>query len=210
VNLSLGEYSALVAKAFRGAGYSWGLTEEASFSARRLAESGFPTGDMVVRLLRQVDRMSTADVMPDARWTSLGPALCSVCLGTSIADLGGCGELSLGPTVEPLFVAPFLSRTLGEARSGYVIEWEGGECAVSEAKISVSGDEPVEPCRVVIRPQEQGLSQVVDALDSVRRQRVELREATMAALEAFAHRVYAPATAASRIAGAGAGLTDND
>jgi hypothetical protein len=210
MNLSLGEYSALVAKAFRGVGYSWGLTEEASFSARRLAELGFPTGDMVVRLLGQVDRVSTADVMPDVRWTSPGPALCAVCLGTSIADLGGCGELSLGPTIEPLFVAPFLSRALGETRRGYLIEWDGGECAVSDDTISVSGEEPVEPCRIVIRPQENGLTQPADASDLLIRQRVELSEATMAALEAFAHRVYAPATEASRIAGAGAGLTDND
>ncbi|MFV1875593.1 hypothetical protein [Nioella sp.] len=33
---------------------------------------------------------------------------------------------------------------------------------------------------------------------------------TVAALNAFAHRTYAPATEESRLAGAGAGLTDND
>ena len=33
---------------------------------------------------------------------------------------------------------------------------------------------------------------------------------TLAALEALGHRTYAPATEASRLSGAGAGLTDND
>jgi hypothetical protein len=210
MNLSLGEYSALVAKAFRGVGYSWGLTEEASFSARRLAEVGFPSGDMAVRLLDQVDLVSTADVMPDARWTSPGPALCSICVGTSIADLGGCGELSLGPTIEPLFVAPFLSRTLGEARPGYVIEWDGGACEVSDGRISSSGRPPIGPCRIVIKPRQADADQADGVVDIALHRRVELSDATMAALGAFAHRLYAPATEASRIAGAGAGLTDND
>jgi len=40
--------------------------------------------------------------------------------------------------------------------------------------------------------------------------RVRLETAVLSGLERYAHRVYAPATAASRKAGAGAGETDND
>ena len=43
-----------------------------------------------------------------------------------------------------------------------------------------------------------------------KRDRADLPAHTYAALDRFAQRTYAPATEASRLAGAGAGLTDND
>ena len=41
-------------------------------------------------------------------------------------------------------------------------------------------------------------------------QRADVDANTLATLNAFAHRTYAPATEASRLKGAGAGLSDND
>ncbi len=206
MNLSLDEFRALVAKAFRGAGYSWGLTEEGSFAARRLAEFGLPSGDMVVRLLRQVDGSAVADVMPDDAWVAAGGTLCPVCVGASISDLGGCADLVLGATIEPLFIAPFLAETLDAAKpEGYEVTWLTGRCMVAADSISVTGELPEAPVEVTIERFTD-----LDAAESQSAGRVELSNETMAALEHLAHRVYAPATEASRLAGAGAGLRDDD
>ncbi|NNC80427.1 MAG: DUF3726 domain-containing protein [Acidimicrobiales bacterium] len=204
MNLSLGEFQSLIAKAFRGAGYPWGLTEEAAFAARRLAEGGLPVGAMVVRLLQSVDGSAIADLMPDEQWRSSGPVLCAVCVGTSIADEADCEDLELGPTSEPIFIAPFLSATLDADDGGYVIDWGEGRCYVTSGGIRVEGGLSVGPVAVMIRRQAALPS------EDERFDRVEVDDVTFSALATFAHRVYAPATEASRLAGAGAGTTDND
>lgn len=208
MNLSFSEYRALVAKAFRGAGYSWGLTEEASFAAVRLAEFGLPAGEMVVRLLQQVDSIPTADLMPTSDWQSTGDALCPVCVGAFLADEGGCADLTLGPTCEPVFIAPLLMQTLEvEAADsagtgpgavlGYLISWDGGEVQVTSSALALTGELQPIPASVTITRQQLDLPDVAAYL------RADLDDDVLVTLERFAHRVYAPATEASRNAGAG-------
>jgi len=204
MNLSLGEFQSLIAKAFRGAGYPWGLTEEAAFAARRLAEARLPVGEMIVRLLESVDGSATTDLMPDEHWRASGPVLCSVCVGTSIADEADCDNLTLGPVSEPVFIAPFLCAILDVDDDGYVIDWGNGRCLVTSSDIRVEGALPVAPVAVRIA------RQAAEPAEDRRTDRVEVDDSTFSALAAYAHRVYAPATEASRMAGAGAGTTDND
>lgn len=205
IDLSLGEFGALVAKAFRGAGYSWGLAEEASFAARRLAAHGLPAAVMCTSLLSTVDGHPTTALMPTAEWTSTGEVLCPICIGASIVDLGGRDSLTLDSVVEPLFVAPILGASLARgAGRGYSLAWPGGGAVVSTAAISVHGEAPKRPVELVIsRAQNDGGTSEI-------RNRIVVDNETLAHLEAFAHRVYAPATDASRESGAGAGLLDND
>lgn len=215
IDLSHGEFRALVAKAFRGAGYSWGLTEEAAFSAGFLAEAGFPAAEAVVRLLSTVDGRPVATGMPDRSWQGQSGPLCPICVGTSLADQGGCEALAIGPTVEPLFIAPFLAVVATEATSasassapdstvGFVMTWDGGQCEVGVGGMVMSGTAPSEPVAI-------GISRCqVDAGPQSPVSRVRLPPEVFAELERFAHRVYAPATEASRAAGAGAGTSDND
>ena len=198
MNLSLGEFSALVAKAFRGAGCSWGMTEEASFSARRLAEFGFPAGEIIVRLLGSISGAAPGSLMPRADWQAPSDALCAVCVGTSIGDQAGCGDLVLDPTHEPALLAPLLMETLSpKSPTGYVLEWDGGGCEVTATAITAVGELPVGAVAVRISRRE------LDAVYPVTATRVGLDAETMAALEGFAHNIYAPATEASRNAGAG-------
>lgn len=205
IDLSLGEFGAIVAKAFRGAGYSWGLAEDASFAARRLAAHGLPSGSMASSLLSAVDGHPTTALMPTAEWTSTGDVLCPICVATSIIDLGGLDSLTLDSVVEPLFVAPILGASLARgADRGYSLAWPGGGAAVSSASISVHGEAPSGPVKLVIARSDS------TAVTSEIRNRIVVGNETLAHLEAFAHRVYAPATDASRESGAGAGLLDND
>lgn len=204
MNLSLGEYRALLAKAFRGVGYSWGLAEEAAYSAARLAELGLPSGEMVARLLGHVDGCTMSDLMPDADWCSPGTALCPICLGASIADQGGCDVLSIGPMYEPMLAAPLLARTLtGAAALGYVIEWEGGSCSVAMRAIRRVGRFPRGSVPVTIS------RDTIDPTVVVTASRVELEDATVDTFAELAHRTYAPASDAGRHSGAGAGPSDD-
>ncbi len=204
MNLSLGEFRALVAKAFRGAGYSWGLTEDASFAAMRLAQYGVDAGAVVVRLLEVTEELPTADLMPDPDWHCAADVMCPICVGASIADAGGCTELVLDRVVEPVLIAPFLVEVIEADAEGYVIEWDGGRCDVTHDGLAVTGSPTWASGPIRVTRQAATLSELAHAT------RVELDEATKAAIETFAHRTYAPATEASRLAGAGAGLSDND
>lgn len=155
MNLSLSEFQALVRKAFRGAGYPWGLAEDGAAAARTLAERGEDAGAAVARLLDAVEDRDLADLMPDENWTAAGGPACPVCVGACLSDAGN-PDVELGPVLEPSLLLP----------------------------------EPPAP------------------MD--RHDRVDLDPESLATLEAWAHHTYAPDTEASRIAGAGAGLTDND
>ncbi len=219
MNLSLGEFRALVAKAFRGAGYSWGLTEDAAFASVCLAECGVDVGPAVVRLLHATEGQKPASLMPTETWECAGDILCPICVGTCIVDEGHCSNLSLERLAEPMFLAPFLLSVLDrqqerrDSADGFVVAWQGGRCDVANGTIVLTGSPVADGSTVTVTPQE--LSPGVEAPGNradrcPRTSRVELDEATKTALEAFAHRTYAPATEASRLAGAGAGLLDDD
>lgn len=208
MNLSLGEFRALVAKAFRGAGYSWGLTEDAAFASVRLAECGVDVGPAVVRLLHATEGQPPASLMPTEAWECAGNILCPICVGTCIVDQGDCNNLSVERVAEPMFLAPFLLALLdrrGESTDGFVVAWQGGQCEVANGTIVLTGNPMADGSTVNIAPQV-----FAPGGEAPRTSRVELDEETKTALEAFAHRTYAPATEASRLAGAGAGLLDDD
>ncbi|MEM9655059.1 MAG: DUF3726 domain-containing protein [Actinomycetota bacterium] len=213
LDLSHGEFAALVAKAFRGVGYSWGLTEDAAFAAGRLAEAGLASAASVVRLLRAVDGTPVAERMPNPDWSANSAPLCPICVGTAIVDGGAIGrgrdaneQFTIGRTVEPLLIAPFLSTmaAVDKPGSGFVLEWGAASCLVSSAAITLLGTPPPDPTTVTIRTATDG-PRTGPSLG-----RVRVTDADFGALERYAHRVYAPATDASRSAGAGAGATDND
>lgn len=202
-DLSLGEYRALVAKAFRGAGYHWGLTEEAAHAASELAAFGARPTDGIIRLLDRVRTMSQDHVMPNHEWRSASGVLCPICVGTSIADSGRADDLDLGPTLEPILIAPFVRSILRPDEPGRRIAWRGGQVDVQVDSIVVTGPEPTDPVPVTVRSLGGGTSSGTTTRSAGR---VELDRGALAALERLAHRVYAPATDESRRSGAGGDL----
>jgi len=205
IDLSLGEFRALVAKALRGAGYSWGLTEDASYAAKRLAEFGLAPGETVVALANAVDGTTPAQRMPDGSWQPTGDGLCPVCVGTTIIDQGGCDRLDVGATWQPNLLAPLLASSLApDDELGYRIEWATGACDITRSTITTTGNCSMDPVPLTI------VRQSVEPGTVALHRRVLLTEDTMAELERLAHRIYAPNTEASRLGGAGAGTSDND
>lgn len=210
IDLSLGEYRSLVAKAFRGVGYHWGLTEEAAHAVARLAELGAAGADRVVRLLEQAVASRPSDLMPDHAWRTSGSFLCPICVGTSIADSGRATDLDTDPVAEPVLLAPFLEPFARRDDVSFRIEWSSGWVDVSAGSITVRGTEPTEAEPLTLRqcsPTTGGDDPVgTPSGEAMPITRVEIDGPTLAAIERLAHQVYAPATDESRRAGAGGDL----
>lgn len=213
LDLSIGEFTALVAKAFRGAGYPWGLTEEAAFASGWLAEAGIDAAQVVLDLLEanedaHVDGPALDSHIIDAgkwHWGSATHTQCPVRVGAAILDLGRCATLTVDGLIAPLLVAPFLSTLIVDVGAGgYVVEWHGGRCEVGASGLQLSGTDASGPTTATITSNPK-----LDLIDCVRKDRARLDAKTMNELTAFAHRTYAPATKASRLRGAGAAEADD-
>lgn len=213
IDLSVGEFRAVVAKAFRGVGYPWGLTEDAAFAVGRVAQCGPDAGmaaaTAVLRLLAKVDGSSISSRMPGADWTTHAGPLCPICVGTALADAGVPKRIDIGPVLAPVFIAPLLGQIDAEVR------WADGWVRVSAAGIELSGTWPSDPTAVTINPLGSGAgprsgTAMTQRTGQPRAARAHVDPSVLAQLERYAHRVYAPATDQSRASGAGAGTTDND
>lgn len=212
LDLSLGEFRALVAKAGRGAGFSWGLADDLAYSARRLAEFGVGSGPMVVSLLERIENAELSQLMPTSEWQASGELLCPICTGASIADAvspASPQRRDVGPVMEPAFVAPLVSAALGPDQRNCVVSWDDGECVAGADSLRLTGTIPAEPAMISVQWGSTTASPKEGA-DGVGHDRVSLPSATFEALEQWAHRTYAPATDESRAAGAGSDQSDND
>ncbi|MEQ9261028.1 MAG: DUF3726 domain-containing protein [Roseovarius sp.] len=222
---SLGELEALARKAARGAGMSWGMAEEAGCAARWLCAAGLPGGESLADLLAWAEGRDWADLRPESnagggRWRARGPRLCPIATGTALCDAAGSigPALALGPVAQPLLLAPFAAWA-AEARAtpsalswpgarlrfgpgGALIEAEGGAALrARHAAKAALGDDPEAASGAASGPGSPALAGAT---------RAEIGPAAARILQAFAARTYAPETAERRLAGAGAGLADQD
>ena len=183
---SLGEVHDLCLKATRGAGYSWGMAEEAGWAVRWLAERGLPGPKALAGLIAARD------------------GVCPVGLGASIADFGQPDlAANAGRIAQPLLLLPFVARRAAEG-SAFEVTLGDVPAVIWADGARIDGDCPPEA--------EVTISGTVPAPDGApSRTRVEVIAGdALQVLNDFAGRTYAPATEESRMRGAGAGVTDND
>lgn len=216
MNLSLNEIEGLSKKAARGAGLSWGLAEEAGKAARWLSEHGLNGLALLGEQLRLDDGIAYQELAPlvdKGHWQAASRPMCPLIAGATLSDhvqlLSELGELVLTSVSHPLLLAPFASRMaqcLGrpvhlswagcslffDAQGGGFVRDEGGLFLGSVAAVS---------CAVAIAvPDHAEQCGSIPAVD----------ESVLAYFNALAYRTYVPASEASRLQGAGAGLSDND
>jgi hypothetical protein len=219
--VSRNEIETLVLKACRGAGMSWGLAEEAARAAPWLADRALPWDRSLLARLEQ-GRSIAAPVLAggDIRPGLDGEALCPIHAGAALSDLlGQAGILTLHHVVEPIWLLPFADR---RARPGgrVVLWWEGGGVELAAAQ-PIPGHgalrgllvDRVQRILVELHPGAGGEAPI-GRTERLRRpeppQGIVADPAAWAALETWAARTYVPASRHSRLAGAGAGLSDND
>jgi len=202
VNLSLGEFQAAAAKALRGAGYSWGMSAEGAGACRTLASMGHDPSHNLLRLLLAVEDIGVDAVRPDTTWATTSGRLCPLSAGAALSDAPPTAPVTLSSVIEPLLIIPALA-VLASEEAGFAVRWDGGSVLVGVHGPDGWGIPPA--AEIAIEPSAAPLT-----ARAGRATRVDVRAEALEELNRFAHRTYAPATAASRKAGAGAGLSDND
>ncbi|MFL4471808.1 DUF3726 domain-containing protein [Tateyamaria armeniaca] len=216
MNRSLNEIEAHAKCAARGAGLSWGMAEEAGRAARWLASHGLAGPAMLGDVLVRNDGLTHAQVAPvslDGDWHAAKGPLCPLAVGTTLNDcadrLGHGHVITAGSVSCPLLTVPFaawaaihLKQMVRVAYESVQIETDGDGIWVSDPHnvINTSRADTVVFQRTRTRTdpaQRPGL-------------RGHVTPEIWARLDTFAQRTFAPATDASRLLGAGAGLSDND
>jgi hypothetical protein len=212
--LSLGELEATARKAARGAGYSWGLADDTGRAVRVLAEIGIDGTPLLARLFEAVaprPQQSLAPATVDHLWRAGDGPLCPIRTGATLGDLArGLPEsgMSISRVLMPGLILPFAADA-ARLRDGTVtLSWRGGIVGIGpEGLPRASGIlklAEVTEADIFLHPGGTALPVAPSEI------RARPDPKAWQALLAMAHRTYAPATEASRLSGAGAGLSDND
>jgi len=213
---SLNEIEAISKKAARGAGFSWGMSEEAGKAVRWLVAYGFAGAEAFADLLETSNGLSRADFAPREVSHMMAPAdgpMCPIACGAVLCDaaarLTRDGGTAMLRVAHPLLVVPFAAAAAGILRKPVTIGW--GDLAIvvdaSDVWVSDPQDELNAPWVDRIDYQRGGQADGTPKRPSFRGTVSPEAQATLAK---FAHRTYAPATEESRMFGAGAGIADND
>ena len=129
--------------------------------------------------------------------------------GAALSDLANTlrdGDLRLETVAHPILLAPFAGFSAQYLEALVVLGWNDACVATDGVALVLVGGTGAALATVTAR--------IETGFDLAHRQpacsRASPDEDTLATLNRLAHRTYAPATEASRLSGAGAGLSDND
>lgn len=218
IELSLGEIDVLVLKAYRGAGFSWGMAEEAGRASAWLARNGLPAAAFVDSLLKQIDGEDPSLLTPSVKsgsWYPSGNPLCPVISGTALSDTGlltlSKDPIQLGIVYSPGLLLPFISACASAACINIDLQSSSHSISMTKHGTLKAGDFAflsVDRADVILSTSSVAEASITSHTESHRR--VPVSEEVFERLAKFAHRTYVPASEQSRTSGAGAGVTDND
>jgi hypothetical protein len=215
---SLNEVEAMGKRAARGAGLPWGLAEEAGKAARWLTEHGYPGAEQLADILTRNDKRDYADLAPqdvDGIWQAPCGRLCPLITGAALCDcaaeIADGRVIELGETAQPLLLVPYVAGAAKLTGAAITIAWDDVAVTLVSDGECIEGDHRSLAARSTARV----LCRLADSVDELSAPASLANEpavpaATWNQLATFAQRTFAPATEASRLAGAGAGLSDNN
>jgi len=216
MTFSLSEIEAMGKRAARGAGLSWGLAEEAGKAARWLAEHDLPGPQHLADVLTRNDGCKYEDVAPDEsrqHWQASIGRLCPLTTGAAICDLATeiaeGRDIELGSTDHPLLLAPYVAGAAKLTGTAIELTWAGARLVLASEETLIEGN----TAAVNVPNADHVRCRRVETPKTNRPMKTEGQSVdaeTWERLNTFAQRTFAPATDASRRAGAGAGLVDND
>lgn len=213
---SQNEIEAMCKRAARGAGLPWGIAEEAGKAARWLSAHDLPGPEALAEILTRNDGKSYDDLVPisvENTWRARSGRLCPLVSGAALSDraalLAAGRAINLGPTSQPLMLCPYAAGAAEQTGSQLDLMWNGVVMTISGRCVSIDGD----LAAVFVRGTEAvtcslSARKMEPVLPRTRGRTIDAE--TWSRLSAFAQRTLAPATEASRLSGAGAGLTDTD
>ena len=205
ISWSLGETAALATKAARGAGMPWGLADETGVAVSWLHAHGIPGLAALCRYLKWRDN-GIVTQWPDR--PAGAACYCPIALGTAYMDGAIPLTLATGTIREPVLMLPFIAKR----NTDQPMQVDLGDMSIHLSKDGVCS--PYLNTALLIS---QANCAINHATDTTAMAHYELTHRVpsyffgcVAVLTEFAKKTYAPATDESRMAGAGAGLNDND
>lgn len=216
MTFSLNEIEVTGKRAARGAGYSWGLAEEAGKAARWLTVHDLPGPEMLAELLTRNDGRPYEALAPEPAagpWQSRSGPLCPLISGAALCDraqeIARGQAIELGATAYPLLLVPFAAAAAKLGAMTILLIWPDVRVEVGADGFALEGDASALTARSVecVRCCKGDGGMTMAPVNLPGR---AIAAETWSRLGAFAQRTFAPATEASRLAGAGAGLQDND
>ena len=208
--VSLNEIETTILKAARGAGMEWGLAEEAAQAARWLARTSLPSRRLSSPSFHRAPGGRALGI--DGAWSCDRNPLAPVCARSAqgpISRTRGKAAVIVERVISPVLLLPFAARRGAALESA----WGGLRRRLDASKVTAdpatpwrslpSADEKVEltPLRVLDRIIARPMFEVGGA---------SVEEAPWARLRRYEALTYVPASAKSRLSGAGAGEIDND
>ena len=209
MSFSLNETAALAKRAARGAGYPWGLAEEAGWSVRWLCAHG-QDGTAVLTRLLQLELGPELDQHRPNRNGSIWKGqrrLCPLATGAAVSDFSSSlkwERFELHAIAEPLLLLPFAAAAARRIGTSVKLQSEAACAVVNGCGLELHGNFETLACRLQLS------AGAMSILPGKSRDRATPAQADWDMLNGLANRTYAPATEASRRLGAGAGQTDND
>lgn len=221
MGFSLNEVEAMGKRAARGAGLPWGIAEEAGKAARWLTARGLPGAEPLADILTRNDKQLHAELAPmdvDGVWQALSGRLCPLMTGAALCDRAAeiaVGRvIELGATAQPLLLAPYAAGAVKLTGVAIAMSWDDVIITLTPDGIAIEGNRYVLTARSTdgIRCQrvDEPAARPVELAPCSAKAGRDVDAATWSRLSLFAQRTFAPATEASRLSGAGAGLSDNN
>lgn len=212
---SLNELDALVRKAARGAGLSWGLAEETGKAARMLATVQPSMLETLAQVLeaQHTGQLSTAIAIEASAWTvGAGRPVNPLVLGAAICDHASLtsadGLQVTGAIFYPELLLPSLVLTCRLAGRSMLIRTDHGVAPCCRQGWGTGASSLLGNARRFgIEPADDiAAGSCIGAGAGP----VQLPQALIRRLEQLAYLTYVPSSDQSRATGAGAGLSDND
>ncbi|MEO9827443.1 MAG: DUF3726 domain-containing protein [Paracoccaceae bacterium] len=211
MSFSLNEVEATAKKATRGAGYHWGLAEEAGKAVRWLCAHGVDGCGALAEALGKFDGASLSNITPatnSSEWYATGRTLCPLMTGTALSDRVDAiqnSPIRASRVAAPNLLLFFAANMAAHCKSVVTLEWPGGFAVTNGSDLCING-RPAGSFASVVRVLCGGTLGAPVSTST----RAEPAATVWKTLNTFAHRTYAPATEESRLKGAGAGTTDRD
>lgn len=214
MSYALIEVEATARKAARGAGYSWGISEEASKATRFLCAFGLDGCGALVLVLNAADKTSPAKLAPVdliGDWHSKSGNMCPLMAGASLSDTAdrwARNGLQITNVTAPILLLPFAANAALALADVVTVAWNGVKAVTNGSEVCLE----IADNSLLLSPVQQVSLQTGGKLEHLhaKQSRAYPIDADWSTLNDFAQRTYAPDTEESRLKGAGAGLTDND
>lgn len=193
IEFSANEFKALVTKAIWGAGYTYGMAQDAGMLALNMAHDRSEAAKLFCGLLNHKEKCDPAQLekAADNELVFSGISACPLSLCCAIMDM----------TPAATSKKPLAIRLEGDVSDIAFFDAGLRAIALHIQRSIVLKTETDEQCFDCVLPSNKAKPQA---------QRIMAFEADIKTLESYATKTLAPESEALRLSGAGAGLTDND